>query len=92
MLSMLADRARECGWIVALYGSAIIDGDGRDLDLICVPWRPEAHPLEVSLLLSRLFGAVEVDRRESAWDQSLGVAYSVNGRIIDVLFVTRVPV
>lgn len=90
-LAEIAEPARQRGWLVAVYGSSIIHGRGRDLDLICVPWRGDADRADLAGLLGEVFGAVEVDRHESAWDQSLGAAYRCrDGRIIDVLYVRRV--
>lgn len=79
------------GWLVAIYGSSVTRSDGRDLDLICVPWRSGAEREDMAAILLAHFGANEVDRNESAWDQSLGVAYrTADGKVIDVLYVRRV--
>lgn len=37
-------RVRPLGYLVALYGSVLTQGQGRDLDLLLVPWRPNTDP------------------------------------------------
>ena len=51
MIPLLTEAARDCGYALAVHGTM-----ARDLDLIAVPWTPEASSAEQLIL--RLLSAV----------------------------------
>lgn len=87
-VASIAERAHAAGWLVAMYGSTVTRGAGRDLDLIFVPWREGADSEGIAAVLG--VGTVLADYHEAARDRSLGMAFFVDGRIVDVLVVPRV--
>lgn len=56
IVAELAPVAEMTGYILALYGSTVRVGRGKDIDLIAVPWRHAARPDDlVSAIAARGF-------------------------------------
>src|SRR5207245_360206 len=75
-----ADKLKDLGYIIALYGSVLIQGVGQDLDLIAVPKVrvPGISPLHVALLLYNVLIGGEWKVRDAR-----------NGSLHGFVFVTR---
>lgn len=55
IFKQLVDRFQRSGWLLALYGSTIRSGHGRDIDLIAVNWRE--RPMPPDMVLGEMFGS-----------------------------------
>lgn len=64
-LSPVAERA---GYMLAMYGSVATKGEGADLDLLAVPWRPTSS-IE---LLAALRGEVALQQSGALHEGAMG--------------------
>jgi hypothetical protein len=77
---------QKAGWLVSLYGSVLIQGHGRDLDLIAVPWRPDANVMEAVDIIRNLYGATIEDDKEGIMGRSAIALKLMDESVVDIQF------
>jgi hypothetical protein len=76
----------KAGWLVAMTGSVVREGEGQDLDLILVPWRVGATKDEAILLIEREFHAECVSRdRSGILVEEVGFCTKQLGLLVDAV-------
>ena len=85
--NIIGGLLHSCGYLVAVYGSCLT-GEGRDLDLLCIPWRPS--PLPPGMCEPAFCGALNLKPQEpgeiglmKSWSR---LYLDPKGRIIDIQF------
>ncbi len=69
------------GYLLAIYGSVVADGCGKDIDFIAVPWRPSPTPPDL-LVTSMGF---EFEPYYGIMN-TCAVLLHINGFVVDVQF------
>lgn len=92
VIALLSPVAHGQGYMLALYGSVLTRGYGRDIDVIAVPWRPGAASPEelIRVLCTQGFESPEVGRRGAMSTYATVIIEKQTGLPID-LQIREVP-
>jgi hypothetical protein len=102
-LRLHAEAAQALGWSLSLCGSTILEGDGRDLDVIAVPiaadavdlpalWKDEGQWAEIhseSVSRTGVIGAVFEYPDGTEGEDEEGEQFDWSGKLVDVTFLPR---
>lgn len=92
IIAMMTPLANSYGYMLALYGSTLTNGRGRDIDVMAVPWRPVAAPAEalVAALCALGFEQVQPAYRGQMRTYAVMLIERSTGLLVD-LQVREVP-
>lgn len=91
VIGELTEIASRNGYLIALYGSVLTKGQGRDLDFLLVPKRPMDNPLYVIVDISEQLDAPIRDSYEGLAGTYSAALELRDGRILDLQVYRLVP-